>query len=126
MQNNYIFGAEADEIDRLKKEGYKPEAYAEKHSYAVESRVDGTFSDGGTGWFKELYESLLNGASWHKPDNYFVLYDLESYVNALIKINCDFSDRNAFAAKQLANVAGSAYFSSDRTVTEYATLIWGI
>jgi len=58
LQNNYIFGAEADEIDRLKKEGYKPEAYAEKHSYAVESLVDGTFSDGGTGWFKELYESL--------------------------------------------------------------------
>ena len=125
-ENNYIFGAEADEIDRLKKEGYKPEAYAQKHSYAVESLVDGTFSDGGAGWFKELYESLLNGASWHKPDNYFVLYDLESYVNALLKINCDFSDKNAFAAKQLATVAGSAYFSSDRTVTEYATLIWEI
>ena len=125
-ENNYIFGAEVDEIECLKKDGYDPNTYIKLHKKAVESLIDGTFNDDGTGYFKELYDSLTIGASWHNPDNYFVLYDLKDYVEVLLKINCDFSDRNAFAAKQLANVAGSAYFSSDRTVTEYATLIWGI
>ncbi|MCX4287226.1 MAG: glycogen/starch/alpha-glucan phosphorylase, partial [Clostridia bacterium] len=92
----------------------------------VKTLIDGTFEDGGTGSFKELYDSLTVGASWHKADNYFVLYDLESYVNALLKINGDYKDKNSFAEKQLKNVANSAYFSSDRTIKEYADEIWEI
>ncbi|MDE6373410.1 MAG: glycogen/starch/alpha-glucan family phosphorylase, partial [Clostridia bacterium] len=125
-ENNYIFGAEVDEIERLKADGYDPKALAEEHRYAVDSLIDGTFSDGGTGCFKELYDSLITGASWHKPDNYFVLYDLGSYVKALLKINADYKDGRAFAVKQLENIANSAYFSSDRTIKEYASDIWKI
>ena len=55
-----------------------------------------------------------------------MLYDLESYVDALLKINADYKDRRAFAIKQLENVANSAYFSSDRTIKEYAEDIWEI
>lgn len=127
-ENNYIFGAQVDEIERLKAEGYDPNKYLENaaHSRAVNSLTDGTFSDGDTGYFKELYDSLIYGASWHKPDNYFVLYDLQSYVETLIRINRDYSDGKAFAIKQLANTANSAYFSSDRTIKEYARDIWNI
>lgn len=127
-ENNYVFGAEVEEISRLEAEGYDPNAQLCNPAVkrAVETLVDGTFSDGGTGYFSELYQSLTQGASWHKPDNYFVLYDLQSYVRTLLKINRDYSDAKAFAVKQLANVANSAYFSSDRTIKEYARDIWNI
>ncbi len=128
-ENNYIFGAEVDEIERLKKDGYEPSKLLKSnalHNYAVSSLIDGTFSDGGTGCFKELYNALTVGASWHKPDNYFVLHDLESLVNTLLKINSDYKDGKAFAIKQLKNTANSAYFSSDRTIKEYANDIWKI
>ncbi len=127
-ENNYIFGATVEEIEKLKRDGYDPAEYLAdpKHAKAVNSLVDGTFDDGGTGCFRELYESITVGASWHPADNYFVLYDLQSYVNALLKINADYKDKKAFALKQLENAAHSAYFSSDRTIKEYAEEIWKI
>lgn len=124
-ENNYIFGALVEEIERIKG-GYNPEEYLPAHKKAVEALIDGTFSDGGTGGFKELYDSLIKGASWHAPDNYFVLYDLKGYTQTLLKINKDYSDKTAFAVKQLKNVANAAYFSSDRTIKEYARDIWEI
>lgn len=127
-ENNYIFGATVEEIEKLKRDGYDPAEYLadSKHAKAVNSLVDGTFDDCGTGCFRELYESITVGASWHPADNYFVLYDLQSYVNALLKINADYKDKKAFALKQLENAAHSAYFSSDRTIKEYAEEIWEI
>lgn len=125
-ENNYIFGAEVDEIERLKKDGYDPNTYIKLHKKAVESLIDGTFNDDGTGYFKELYDSLTIGASWHNPDNYFVLYDLKDYVEVLLKINGDYKNKYDFAVKQLRNSANSAYFSSDRTIKEYAKDIWEI
>ena len=128
-ENNYIFGATVQEIEALKNGGYNPNAVLaenELHRKAVESLVDGSFSDGGTGEFKELYNSLTVGASWHKPDQYYILNDLESYVNALLAINRDYAEGKVFARKQLENVARSSYFSSDRTIKEYAQDIWHI
>ena len=128
-ENNYIFGAEVDEIEKLKTEGYDPAKLIREntlHRYAVSALTDGTFSDGGTGCFKDLYDALLVGAAWHKPDHYFVLHDLQSYVEALLKINADYKDQKSFAAKQLKNTANSAFFSSDRTIREYAEDIWDI
>lgn len=126
-ENNYIFGAEVDEIERLKRNGYDPVKILEEnpaHKYAVSTLVDGTFSDGGTGCFKDLYESLT--AESNHPDYYFVLYDLKSYTETLLKINRDYQDGQRFALKQLKNVANSAHFSSDRTIKEYARDIWEI
>ncbi|MCD8373212.1 MAG: glycogen/starch/alpha-glucan family phosphorylase [Clostridia bacterium] len=125
-ENNYIFGARVEEIEKLNKEGYEPVKLLEDPAIkaAVNSLIDGTFTDGGTGGFKDLYDSLTIGASWHKPDNYFVLTDLQPYVQTLLKINSDYKGSNSFAVKQLKNIANSAYFSSDRTIKEYADDIW--
>lgn len=127
-ENNYIFGATVEELIKLKEEGYVPNLYLSDadHKRAVESLIDGTFSDEGTGEFKELYDSLTTGANWHSPDNYFVLFDLDSYVKTLVKVCEDYSDKKEFAKKQLINTANSAYFSSDRTIKEYAEDIWKI
>lgn len=120
--NNYIFGATVEDIKAVKEKGYNPADYLKGAAgRAVETLVDGTFSDGGDGSFKELYNSLL---TYKDPDNYFVLLDLNSYVKSLLQINSDYKDKKSFAVKQLNNVANSAYFSSDRTIAEYSREIW--
>ena len=127
-ENNFIFGAQVEEIDSLRENGYDPAAYIAQnpdHRRALETLTDGTFSDK-KGYYKELYDSLTVGASWHKPDHYFIFRDLQEYVQTLLQINAAYKDRAAFAKKQMENVAASAYFSSDRTVRGYAADIWRI
>ena len=128
-ENNYIFGAHVDEIENLRKGGYDPNGFLKEHlewNKAVKTLIDGTFSDGGEGYFRELYNSLTIGASWHKPDHYFIFRDLEEYYQTILRANADYRNRTDFAAKQIKNVANSYYFSSDRSVAEYAKKIWSL
>ena len=91
--------------------------------------VDGTFSEGGAvgeGSFAELYTAILNGTAWHDPDHYFLLLDLQDYVDTKIKGNKDYQDRTAFGKKCLINIANAGMFSSDRTILEYAKDLWHV
>ena len=128
IENNYIFGASVEEIEALK-DTYDPNAILAQDpelKRVCDTLVDGTFSDGGKGYFKELYNSLTVGASWHKPDHYFIFRDLPEYVAALVNVNRDYADSAAFAKKQMENTAHAAFFSSDRSIAEYARKIWHI
>ena len=127
-ENNYIFGASVEEIEALK-DTYDPNAILDSTpelKRVADTLVDGTFSDGGKGYFKELYDSLTVGAHWHKPDHYFIFRDLSEYVDALIKVNRDYADTAAFEKKQMENTAHAAFFSSDRSIADYARKIWHI
>ena len=75
---------------------------------------------------RELYHALLDGASWHKADHYFVLLDYASYIDTKLKANADSADRLTFGRKCLLNIASGAKFSSDRTIRQYAEEIWHI
>lgn len=127
-ENNFIFGLKVDEIESMKAE-YDPHVpYMEVAGLkrVVDSLVDGTFDDGGTGAFRELHDSLLKGASWHKPDNYFILADFASYREAQEAVGRAYEDRLGYAKKCLMNIAGAGKFSSDRTIREYANEIWSL
>ena len=128
-ENNYIFGAKVEELEKIVPE------YDSRWTFAndpmikkvVSSLIDGSVSDGGSGDFRELYTSLLDGASWHAPDHYYLLGDLPDYVAAKLRTNADYrSDRLAFAKKQWLNMCNAGKFSSDRTIADYAENIWGI
>ncbi len=128
LENNYIFGADVDEIRRLG-EHYDPREFYENSPdlrRAMDALVSGRFSDGGSGIFAELYASLLEGASWHRPDPYFVCRDFESCRQTRLRLNRDYRDREAFTRKCLLNTAASGWFSADRTVTAYARDIWRV
>lgn len=125
-ENNYIFGARVEEINRMR-ESYNPKEIYERDANIrriVDTLVDGTLDDGGTGMFRELYTSLLEGASWHRPDHYFLLHDLPLYTKAKLQAIEDYKDREAFGRKCLLNAANAGLFSSDRTIQQYAKELW--
>ncbi|MBR3024278.1 MAG: glycogen/starch/alpha-glucan phosphorylase, partial [Oscillospiraceae bacterium] len=127
-ENNYIFGATVEELEKIMPDycSRKLAAGNDKIRRVIETLVDGTFDDGGSGDFRELYTSLLDGASWHNPDNYYLLGDLESYVEAKLKCNSDYKDKAAFGRKMWLNMCNCGKFSSDRTIADYAENIWKI
>ena len=127
-ENNYIFGATVEELDRIR-DTYDPRKIYRKNAAVarvLNDLVNGTFPDE-DGAFHELYTSLLDGASWHKPDHYFILKDFDSYMEARLRANRDYArDPDGFARKCLINVAMAGKFSSDRTIAQYAEEIWKI
>ena len=127
-ENNYIFGARVEEIEKISKT-YDPKKLYDENpriKRVVDTLVDGTLDDGGTGMFEELYNSLLEGASWHKADHYYLLYDLLPYIDAKLAVNADYSDAFSFRRKCFINTANAGKFSSDRTIRDYAEEVWHI
>ena len=127
-KNNYIFGAKVEELERIMPD-YDPRKISEnneKIKRVVNTLIDGTLSDGGTGIFRELYFSLMDGASWHRADNYYLIGDFESYIEAKLKVNKDFKNQKAFYKKCWLNMCNAGKFSSDRTINDYAQNIWKI
>ena len=122
-ENNYIFGKTVEELAQAKA-GYAPaEIYKfnPKIARVLDMLINGQLDDGGTGMFRELYDSLLA-----EGDRYFLLLDFESCMHTRMRLNSDFSDRRAMARKALLNIANSGKFSSDRTIREYARDFWQI
>ena len=128
-ENNYIFGARVEDLEKTVPDYDSRKVFAEDDMIrrVVTSLIDGTVSDGGSGDFRELYMALLDGASWHAPDHYYLLGDIRSYVEAKLRTNSDYrDDRMGFARKQWLNMCNAGKFSSDRTIADYAANIWGI
>ena len=125
-ENNYIFGATVEEIGKIK-ENYDPGEFVAQNlkiKRVTDTLSDGTFEDEG-GELKEIYSSLFE-QTYNSPDHYLVLYDLPGYVEALLKVNRDYKNKEAFLRMQLLNATHSAFFSSDRAVSEYAEKIWDL
>lgn len=127
-ENNYVFGARVEDLEKLMPK-YNPRSISEsdeKIKRVLNTLIDGTLSDAETGMFRELYFALLEDASWHKADHYYVIGDLNSYVEAKLKANAEYNDRLLFAKKCWLNMCNAGKFSSDRTINEYAKDIWNI
>lgn len=124
--NNYIFGARVEDIAEIVNT-YDPKAVYESEPRVrrvVDALVDGSFSDGGSGVFRELYDSLLYGTHWHRPDHYYILHDLLPYIDSKLRANRDYRDTIAFGRKCLLNTSAAGKFSSDRTIKQYAKELW--
>ena len=124
--NNYIFGARVEDLEKIVPTYDSRKVFAENKMIkkVVSSLIDGTVS-GNTEDFRELYSSLLDGASWHAPDHYYLLGDIQSYVDKKLECITDYGS-TAFARKQWLNMCNAGKFSSDRTIADYAENIWNI
>ena len=124
MDNIRIFGYSADEIDNF----YRHGGYFAQNCVDADKRlklmtdqlVDGTFKRSGYD-FWGIHDALLRS-----NDEYFVLGDFDSYVKVWEETDKIYSDKERWARMSLANIANSAFFSSDRTIAEYAREIWNI
>ncbi len=127
-ENNYIFGARVEDIKAVESTYDPMKIYKKDENIrkVMDSLVDGTLDDDGTGMFEELYNAILKGAHWHKPDHYYILLDLVPYCERKLQAIADCSDKKAFARKCLINAANAGAFSSDRTIIEYAKEIWNV
>ena len=127
-ENNYIFGATVEELEKIR-DSYDPKKIYKKEALlrrALDTLTDGTFPDD-DGRLKELHDAILEGASWHKPDHYYVMKDFPSYYETKLRAIRDAkADETAFARKCLMNVASAGKFSSDRTIRQYAKEIWNV
>ena len=125
-ENEYIFGNTVEQINAAAPNYYARGIY-DSNPYlhrAIDTLVDGTVPTDDAQ--RELYHALLDGASWHKADHYFILLDYASYIDTKLKANADYADRLNFGRKCLMNIASGAKFSSDRTIRQYAEEIWHI
>lgn len=128
LENNYIFGLTVEQIEEIK-DSYDPVKELKKNKRlekVVNALTDDTFDLKPEETFEELKNSLLKGASWHTPDNYFVIKDFDAYVEAQEKVGEDFKNELEFYRKAFINMASAGKFSSDRTIEEYAKEIWNI
>ena len=120
-ENEYIFGATVEQINAIKG-NYNPRKIYDENAdlrRALNTLVDGTVkTDDG---LQNLFNQLVNG-----NDQYYLLLDYASYVEAKLQANHDYKDRMAFGRKCLINIASAAKFSSDRTIRQYAEEIWHI
>lgn len=120
QDNNYIFGANSDEIEKLTH--YDPmDIYYTNDRI---SRVVDLLKDGPMGDFEVLFKSLLFGNDYENADRYKVLLDYPSYFDARLRANDDYKNSREYAKKCLNNIAAAGHFSADRAVKEYSKNIW--
>ena len=126
MENEYIFGHTVEQINAMKDTYRARDIYDinDRLRKAINTLVDGTVPTDDAQ--KDLFHALLDGASWHKADHYFLLLDYASYMEKKLQANRDYADRLAFGRKCLMNIASAAKFSSDRTIRQYAQEIWHV
>ncbi|WP_238906334.1 MULTISPECIES: glycogen/starch/alpha-glucan phosphorylase [unclassified Clostridium] len=121
-ENNFIFGLRVEDIEELR-EDYSPEEYYETVpglKRVVDTLIDGTFSDGRKGYFKDIYDSLL------EEDYYLLFADFENYREAQMKVDKSYKNKLEWAKKCWLNICNSGVFSSDRTILQYADEIWKV
>ena len=124
QKNAYIFGATVEDIARIRDHYRSRDIYErdERVRRVVDTLIDGTVeTDDG---LRELWASLVDGVNWQRPDPYYVIYDLRSYMDAKNHAITDWSDRTTFGKKCLLNISAAGRFSSDRSIREYAERIW--
>ncbi|HBY2506491.1 TPA: glycogen phosphorylase [Klebsiella pneumoniae] len=123
-ENLFIFGNTAEEVEELRRSGYKPREYYEQDEelhQALTQIGTGVFSPAEPGRYRDLLDSLINFG-----DHYQVLADYRSYVDCQDRVDELYQNPEEWAYKAMLNIANMGYFSSDRTIQEYAKYIWHI
>jgi starch phosphorylase len=121
--NIFIFGLTADEVETRRREGLGTEKII-AGSPMLQQVLDQVGAGGFCPATPELYRDLLNGLVLH--DHFLVLSDFEAYARAQRQVDARWADPAAWWRSAVLNTAHMGYFSSDRTIAEYAGDIWNV
>ncbi|MDI9549708.1 MAG: glycogen/starch/alpha-glucan phosphorylase [Chloroflexota bacterium] len=122
-ENFFLFGLTADEVFAAKQAGYAPRRYVEENAElaaAIDRIASGFFSHGDTEIFLPIVDSLLN------HDEFMLLADYAAYVETAEHAAAAYEDSEAWTHMSILNCARCGHFSSDRTMRQYCTEIWGV
>jgi starch phosphorylase len=121
--NFFLFGLTVDQVDRLKREGYRPAEYYAAHAglrAAVDLVRDGVFSNGD----RELFRPLVDHLMGH--DEYMVFADYASYEECQARVDAAWRERDRWTRMSILNAVRMGKFSSDRAIREYMRGIWNV
>ncbi len=121
--NIYIFGLDAHEVDEIWKAGYDSGVY-----YRKSQALAGVMNTLRGGFAGSRFSNLVNYFMYSHgiSDPYMCFADFESYMNVSSKIRADYENKIEWQKKALYNIAGAGFFSSDRSIVDYAENIWEI
>ncbi|WP_216829327.1 glycogen/starch/alpha-glucan phosphorylase [Alkalihalobacterium elongatum] len=121
-ENIFIFGLTAQEVLNY----YQFGGYNARYIYNSDHRIRTILDQLVNGYFnkdeyefKDIYYNILSN-----NDEFFVLKDFDSYLEAQEMVDQNYRNRSNWLKKSITNIAHSGKFSSDRTISEYASEIW--
>ncbi|MFZ0529366.1 MAG: glycogen/starch/alpha-glucan phosphorylase [Propionicimonas sp.] len=120
--NFFLFGMAEPEVAALGAAGYEPSRYYETNPQlkaAIDLISSGAFSDGDRNAFEQVVSNLLY------DDRFMALADYQSYLDAQSEVEKKYADTEAWTRSAVLNVARAGFFSSDRSMRDYLSRIWG-
>lgn len=121
--NIYIFGLEANEVEKLWADGYDASSYCVNNQKIF--RIIQSLRKGYSGVsFENFAQYLTNNAPVADP--YMCLADFASYHETKEKMDKDYLDRLSWNKKSLINISKAGFFAADRAIKEYADNIWDL
>ncbi|GAB7195847.1 MULTISPECIES: glycogen phosphorylase [Dickeya] len=123
-ENIFIFGNTTEQVEELRRNGYNPREFynQDEELHRVLTQIaTGVFSPDEPRRYADLFDSLVNFG-----DHYQLLADYRSYVDCQDQVDEVYCDEDEWTRRTLHNIANMGYFSSDRTIQEYADEIWHI
>ncbi len=122
-ENFFLFGLTSDQVATLKAGSYNPSDYYHGDT-ELKATIDlinsGLFSHGDTGLFRPLTDHLLYN------DDYLLMADYRPYVDCQQEVDHAYRDPSHWTRMSILNVARMGKFSSDRSIRDYASLIWNL
>uniref|UniRef100_A0A8C1FGZ3 Alpha-1,4 glucan phosphorylase n=1 Tax=Cyprinus carpio carpio TaxID=630221 RepID=A0A8C1FGZ3_CYPCA len=122
-ENLFIFGMRVEDVAEMDKKGYDALKY-----YESLPELKQAINQIKSGYFlpkqPEMFNDIINMLFHH--DRFKVFADYESYVECQERVSALYKDQREWTRVVVKNIAASGKFSSDRTIKEYATEIWGV
>lgn len=121
-ENLFTFGVDAKDVPRLREERKDFKEYDQRWLDAFSALRDGVFGD--VEYFKDLVDSvndMTKGNDW-----FLVANDFASYMDAQDAADCLYADEEEWTKRSIIYTASNGFFSSDRTIQQYADEIWSV
>ena len=121
--NIFIFGNTVEQVEQLRREGYRSFEYYQNDAQlrtVVDQIIEGKFSPEDP----QRYHQLLQGLQYH--DYYQAFADFRSYVETQKAVDEKYKQRDQWIESTIQNIVNMGFFSSDRTIKEYAERIWKV
>jgi starch phosphorylase len=123
-ENMFIFGLTADEAEARRAAGYSPRREVETNAElrgTLDLIASGFFSPGRPDDAKQVIDRLLSDG-----EPYLVLADYAAYAKAQDRVDALYALEDEWSRKAVINCLNMGYFSSDRSIREYADRIWSV